>query len=108
APTVRTPRLVSCPASPRSAQWRRVPAATTRARPRPDQTGFREHSPRGAVPAPGGMRVKGEIEGAKDPVEARFAGPWLIPDGDYLSFVGRLFAGAGRRCLASLFLVSGA
>jgi phosphatidylserine/phosphatidylglycerophosphate/cardiolipin synthase-like enzyme len=54
------------------------------------------------------MRVKGETEGGNDAVETRFAGPWLIPDGDYLSFVGRLFAGAGRRCLASLFLVSGA
>ena len=52
--------------------------------------------------------MKGEPEGSRDPAEARFAGPWLIPDRDYLSFVGRLFAGAERRCLASLFLVDGA
>jgi hypothetical protein len=43
---------------------------------------------------------------ARDPVETRFAGPWLIPDRDYLSFVGRLFAAAERRCLVSVFLVS--
>jgi hypothetical protein len=41
-----------------------------------------------------------------DSVETRFAGPWLIPDRDYLSFVRRLFAGTQRRCLVSLFLVS--
>jgi hypothetical protein len=40
------------------------------------------------------------------PVETRFAGPWLIPDRDYLSFVSRLFAVAERRCLVSVFLVS--
>ena len=45
-------------------------------------------------------------EAARDPVETRFAGPWLIPDRDYLSFVGRLFAAAERRCLVSVFLVS--
>lgn len=45
-------------------------------------------------------------EAASDPVETRFAGPWLIPDRDYLSFVGRLFAAAERRCLVSVFLVS--
>ncbi len=45
-------------------------------------------------------------ETPREPVEARFAGPWLIPDQDYLSFVGRLFAGAERRCLVSVFLVS--
>ena len=39
-------------------------------------------------------------------METRFAGPWLIPDRDYLSFVGRLFAAAERRCLVSVFLVS--
>jgi hypothetical protein len=33
-------------------------------------------------------------EATRDPVETRFAGPWLIPDRDYLSFVGRLFAAA--------------
>ena len=41
-----------------------------------------------------------------DPAEARFAGPWLIADRGYLSFVRRLFAAAQRRCLVSLFLVS--
>lgn len=41
-----------------------------------------------------------------DPVETRFAGPWLIPDRDYLSFVGMLFAAAERRCLVSLYLVA--
>jgi phosphatidylserine/phosphatidylglycerophosphate/cardiolipin synthase-like enzyme len=41
-----------------------------------------------------------------DPVETRFAGPWLIPDRDYLLLVRRLFAAAERRCLVSLFLVS--
>lgn len=45
-------------------------------------------------------------EAARDAVETRFAGPWLIPDRDYLSFVGRLFAAAERRCLVSVFLVS--
>jgi hypothetical protein len=50
--------------------------------------------------------VTGIPEAARDPVEARFAGPWLIPDRDYLSFVARLFAAAERRCLVSVFLVS--
>ena len=50
--------------------------------------------------------MTGIPEAARDPVETRFAGPWLIPDRDYLSFVGRLFAAAERRCLVSVFLVS--
>jgi phosphatidylserine/phosphatidylglycerophosphate/cardiolipin synthase-like enzyme len=37
--------------------------------------------------------------------EVRFAGPWLIPDAEYLVFVRRLFAEARQRCLCSLFLV---
>jgi hypothetical protein len=50
--------------------------------------------------------VTGTPGAARDPVETRFAGPWLIPDRDYLSFVGRLFGAAERRCLVSVFLVS--
>ncbi len=50
--------------------------------------------------------MTGIPEAARDPVETRFAGPWLIPDRDYLSFVARLFAAAERRCLVSVFLVS--
>ena len=41
-----------------------------------------------------------------EPAEAEFAGPWLVADRDYLSFVGRLFATARWRCLVSIFLVS--
>jgi hypothetical protein len=52
--------------------------------------------------------VKAESNQAYDAVETRFAGPWLIPDPEYLSFVERLFADAGRRCLVSIFLVGNA
>lgn len=43
-------------------------------------------------------------------MEARggFAGPWLIPDREYLGFIERLFASAERRCLASLFVIGAA
>ena len=52
--------------------------------------------------------MKAESNQAYDAVETRFAGPWLIPDPEYLSFVERLFADAGRRCLVSIFLVGNA
>jgi hypothetical protein len=45
-------------------------------------------------------------EAIVEPAEAEFAGPWLVADRGYSSFVGRLFAAAQRRCLVSLFLVS--
>ena len=48
--------------------------------------------------------MKALSEPQREPVEVRFAGPWLIPDAEYLGFVRRLFSDAKRRCFASLFL----
>jgi phosphatidylserine/phosphatidylglycerophosphate/cardiolipin synthase-like enzyme len=52
--------------------------------------------------------LKRDTDGGPGPAEVRFAGPWIIPDGEYLTFVRRLFAESRRRCLASLFLVGDA
>ena len=53
--------------------------------------------------------MKAEVEAAEPPeTGAYFAGPWLIPDRDYLGFIERLFASAERRCLASLFVMGSA
>jgi phosphatidylserine/phosphatidylglycerophosphate/cardiolipin synthase-like enzyme len=51
--------------------------------------------------------LKAATEASTDvePIEVRFAGPWLIPDAEYLGFVRRLFSDAKRLCFASLFLV---
>ena len=49
--------------------------------------------------------MKAASEPQREPVEVRFAGPWLIPDAEYLAFVRRLFSDAKQRCFASLFLV---
>ncbi len=55
------------------------------------------------------MQLNSEQAGADRPVGGGgFAGPWLIPDRDYLGFVERLFASATRRCLASVFVVGSA
>jgi phosphatidylserine/phosphatidylglycerophosphate/cardiolipin synthase-like enzyme len=53
--------------------------------------------------------VKADVD-STEPGDAGggFAGPWLIPDQDYLGFIERLFASAERRCLASLFVVGAA
>jgi phosphatidylserine/phosphatidylglycerophosphate/cardiolipin synthase-like enzyme len=52
--------------------------------------------------------LKSKTGGGPGSAEVRFAGPWLIPDAEYLVFVRRLYAEARQRCLASLFLVGDA
>jgi hypothetical protein len=53
--------------------------------------------------------VKAQVDSAEaGDAGGGFAGPWLIPDRDYLGFIERLFASAERRCLASLFVVGSA
>jgi phosphatidylserine/phosphatidylglycerophosphate/cardiolipin synthase-like enzyme len=51
------------------------------------------------------LKTATESDNDLEPIEVRFAGPWLIPDAEYLAFVRRLFSDATRRCFASLFLV---